>query len=293
VRLLEHSNAVSRSVHILPNRKLDVTFRAYALDGTTKDGMHSVIYTIDSERYETHFGDYNAISLHFPDKIVQNGYTPPPMETLEVDWLTPLVNGRFDASDTIDSITPATLFGRPAKCIHFETVKGRSRQSNEICLDEQLGAIVRYHVGEDLVEDTDYFSFEGVLFPAHIRHYINGMLRMEVEQKFTTIDGPIDWAALTPPKATTLLPCKQYRRPIAQSTPQPASAGPGPWLDVDVHATIGGDGRVREAAVLPTGKADLEQQAIQIVSGWLFSPPTCDGKPIPVHANLVVHFPPQ
>jgi hypothetical protein len=166
VRLLERSNAVSRSTRILPNRKLDVTFRAYTPDGVAKDGTYSVIYAIDSERYETHFGDYSAISIHLPDKIVQSEFVPPPIEALEVHWLTPLVNGRFDEFDTINSITPVTLFGRRAKCIQFETVKGRSQQSNEICLDEELGAIVRYHVGEDLVENTDYFSFEGVLFPA-------------------------------------------------------------------------------------------------------------------------------
>jgi hypothetical protein len=61
----------------LPNRKLDATFLALGLDGTTKEGTYSVIYTAESERYETHFGEYSAISIHLPDKIVQNGYTPP------------------------------------------------------------------------------------------------------------------------------------------------------------------------------------------------------------------------
>lgn len=293
VRLLERSNAVSRSTRILPNRKLDVTFRAYTPDGTAKDGTYSVIYTIDSERYETHFGDYNAVSLHLPDKIVQSEYVPPPIETLEVYWLAPLVGGRFDDSDTILSITPATLFGRRAKCIQFETVKGRSRQSNEICLDDEIGTVVRWHLGEDLVECTDYFSFEGVWFPAHMRQYINGTLRMELEQKFTVMDGPVDWAALTPPNAQTILPCTQYRRPIVQSAPQPSSAGPGPWYDVRVRATIGSDGHIHNPMALTAGRSDLEQQAVQIVSGWVFSSPTCDGKPFPVGATLTVHFPPQ
>ena len=126
VRLLERGNAVSRSTRILPNRKLDVTFRAYAPDGTAKDGTYSVIYAVDSERYETHFGDYNSISIHLPDRIVQSEYVPPPMESLEVYHLAPVVNGRFDESDIINSITPATLFGRRAKCIQFETVFGRT-----------------------------------------------------------------------------------------------------------------------------------------------------------------------
>jgi TonB family protein len=293
LRLLNHANAVSRSTHVLPNRKLDATFRAFGLDGTAREGTYSVTYAVDSERYETHFGDYHAISIHLPDKIVQNGYTPPPMETLEVRSLSPIDVNHFDQSDVINAITPATLFGRHAKCIQFETVVGRSHQSNEVCVDEELGTIMSKHIGDEMVEYADYFSFEGVLYPAHIRHYINGKLRLELEQKFTLIDGPVDWAALTPPNAVTLLPCTQYRNPIAQSTPQPPTAGAGPWYDVEVHVTIGENGHIRNAAVLPAGRPELEQQAIQIVSGWTYSAATCDGKPIPVHATVTVHFPPQ
>ena len=293
VRLVERATAVSRPDHLMPSRKYEVTFRAHGLDGTTREGTTDVIRSGDIERYETVFGDYHAISLHFPDRILQNGYQPPPPETLEVDSLTPLLIGRFDKSDTIHSIKPATLFGRRAKCIQFETVNGRARQSNEICVDEELCTLIRWNVGEDLIENTEYSSFEGMLLPTRIRHYINGKLRMEVEQKFSVIDGPIDWAALTPPNPQTIRPCKQYRRPIIQSAPQPASAGPGPWYDVQVHGVIDKNGRVIQATVLPAGRPDLEAQAIQIVSGWVFSPPLCDGETFPVSADLVVHFPPQ
>lgn len=293
IRLLERATAVSRSNHVMPNHKEEMTFRAYGLDGTTQDGTFNGIYSADSERYETVFGNYHAISLHLPDRILQNDYQPPPPETLEAENLTPLLIGRFDKSDTIHSITPATLFGRPAKCIRFETVNGRTHQSNEICVDAELGTLILWNVGPDLVENTDYSMFQGILLPAHIRHYINGKLRMEIEQKFNVIDGPIDWAVLTPPNPDTFPACQHYRRPLIQSAPQPASAGAGPWYDVQVHGVIGDDGHVYQAAVLTTGRADLEKQAVQIVSGWVFSPGVCDGKPITVNADLVVHFPPQ
>src|ERR1700693_1433602 len=110
VRLMERANAVSRSARIMPNYKLEGTFRAYGLDGTVQNGTFNTIYSVDSERYEMVFGNYHAIGLHFPDRIVQNGYEPPPPETLELDGLTPLIIGRFDGSDTIHSIKPATLF---------------------------------------------------------------------------------------------------------------------------------------------------------------------------------------
>ena len=221
IRLMERANSVSRPNHLMPNHRQDLTFHAYGVDGTTQEGTANTIISGDIERYEWFFGNYHAISTHYPDKIVQNNeYQPPPPETLELDALTPLRIGRFDKSDTIHSISPATLFGRPAKCIHFETVNGRTHQTNEICVDAELGTLIRWNVSEDLIEDTDYSSFEGILVPTHIRHYINGKLRMEIEQKFSVIDGPIDWAALTPPNPQTLRACQQYRRPLIQSAPQ-------------------------------------------------------------------------
>ncbi|HKT45900.1 MAG TPA: hypothetical protein VJP87_00110 [Candidatus Acidoferrales bacterium] len=58
LKLLNHANEVSRSASVLPNRRLDVAFRAFGLDGTEKDGTYSVMYAVDSERFETHFGEY-------------------------------------------------------------------------------------------------------------------------------------------------------------------------------------------------------------------------------------------
>jgi hypothetical protein len=293
IRLLEQANAVSRPSHPMPPVREEGTFRAYALDGTTKDGRFDNLRDGDIERFESVFGRYHAIAIHYPDKIVENDAEPDPPEIRELNGLIPLLIGQFDKSDTIESITPATLFGRAAKCIRFETVNGRSSQSNEICVDEERGTLARWHVGEDLVEQTDYVQLEGVWMPTHIRHYINGTLRMEIEQKFSAVERPIDWAALTPPNPHTLRTCHPYKPPVIQSAPQPSSAGPGPWYDVLVQAVIGKDGHVYDAAVLPAGRPDLEKQAVQIASGWVFSAPLCSGKPTVVDAQLVVHFPPQ
>jgi len=291
-RLLERASGVSHPVHAV-HVKSEVRFRTYAPDGSTRDGRLDSIHAGDIERYEMVLGDFHAIAIHYPDRIVQDSGESEPPEFTEVDKLTPLLIGRFDMSDTINSINPATISGRAAKCIRFETVVGRTHQSNEICVDDELGMLLRWNVGEDLIEDTDYSSFEGVLLPAHIRHYIDGKLRMEIEQNFSVMKDPIDWAALTPPDAITLRSCHPYHAPVRQSTPQPANAGPGPWYDVRVEAVIGPDGHVYQAKVLPGGREDLEKQATQIVSGWVFSPGLCGGKPTTVSADLVVHFPPQ
>ena len=294
VKLMERANAASRPTHRIRNHKEEITFRAYRLDGTTVDGRGDNIIAGDIERYETTFGDYHSISIHFPDRIVQNDSPPEPAEAFELEKLTPLLIGRFDKSDIIHSITLATLYGRPSKCVQFETISGKTQQpANEVCFDDELGALVRWNVAEDLIEDINYVSFEGVLMPQTIRHYINGKLRMEVNQTFSVIEDPMDWAALTPPNAHKLTTCHDYRRPAIQSAPQPSDAGPGPLYDVQVQGAIGPDGRVQQATVLAAGRPDLEKRAIETVSSWVFSPPLCNGKPTIVSADLVVHFAPQ
>ena len=229
IRLMERANAVSRPTHRIRNHKEEITFRAYRLDGTTIDGRSDNIIAGDIERYETTFGDYHSISVHFPDKIVQNEAPPPSAETLELEKLTPLLIGEFGqvGHHRFHHAGLLSTAGPPGAS-SSETVNGKTRQPlNEICFDDELGALVRWHVAEDLIEDSDYVSFEGVLMPRTIRHYINGKLRMEVKQEFSVIEGPIDWAALTPPDAHPLRTCHDYRPPAIQSAPQPSDAWSG------------------------------------------------------------------
>lgn len=294
IRLLDRANVLSSTRQIGVRYEHDVTFRAFGVDGSEKDGQFTGIFSHGIVRFETVFGDYHAILIHYPDKTVQGSpYQPEPPEALEMDRLTPLWTGWFDHSDTIESIDEATLSGRPAKCIQFQTVNGRSSDANQICIDAERGTLLRWNVGNSLVNDSDYTQFQGVWLPSHIEHYINGQLRMVIDQTFQVLQHPIDWARRTPRNTVTLHPCYQYKPAYVESAPQPTSAGAGPWYDITVHAAIGEDGHVDHPAVLPEGKPELEKRAVQIVSAWTFSPAVCNGKTIAVNATLIVHFPPQ
>jgi Gram-negative bacterial TonB protein C-terminal len=294
IRLIDRAYSVSSTTNPLPDYKQEVTFRAYSPDGTAKDGAYNVIFSGTTERSELIFGDYHLINFQTPEKTLKTTSAPLPVEAMQMLKLVPLTIGRFDESDTIHSITPATVAGRPANCIHFETVTGKSTHTNEICLDTEQGTVLRWDVNGELVEDSDYYIFEGVPRPAHIRLYIAGKLRMDIDQKLTLIKEPIDWAALTPQNAQTYVPCQKYDRPLIQSAQQPANAGPGPWYNVKVHGSIGLDGKVHEATAVEAGRPDLEREAIKIVSQWTFTPAMCDGRPAPTNdATLTVHFPPQ
>jgi hypothetical protein len=293
VRLMERAFAASTSSKPLPDYWQDITFRTYAPDGTVKDGTYSTIFSGQIERSEILYGDYHIITLQNPEQTLKSTSAPPPVEIWQLMRLIPLSLGRFDKSDVIQSITADRISGRPAKCIRFETINGRAHQSNEICVDAEQGMVLRWNVGDQLIEDSDFSMFEGSWIPERIRLYVSGKLRMDIGQKLSLMPGPIDFDALAPASPVTYRPCERYNRALIQSAPQPANAGAGPWYDVRIHATIGEDGRVHDAAAVAAGRPEMEQEAMRIVSQWVFAPASCEGKAISDFAVMTVHFPPQ
>jgi TonB family protein len=83
--------------------------------------------------------------------------------------------------------------------------------------------------------------------------------------------------------------CETFQRAYGQSMPQPPATG-ALLTNIVVHAVIGVDGKVHEAAVESSERPDLNADAIKVVQGWTFTPSLCNGKPNPQEANLVVHF---
>jgi hypothetical protein len=293
VRLMERAIAVSSSTKPLPDYRQDISFRTYAPNGAVKDGTYSTIFSGQIERSEISYGDFHIVTLQRPENTLKSTTAPPPVEYWQLMKLIPVSLGRFDKSDVIHSITADRIADRPAKCIHFETINGRAHQSNEICVDAEKETVLRWNVGDESIEDSEFSMFEGSWLPGRIRLYVSGQLRMEIEQKFVLMEGPIDFDALAPENPIMYTQCQRYNRALVQSAPQPENAGAGPWYDVRIHGTIGQDGRVHDAAAVAAGRPELEQQALQIVSKWLFNPATCDGRAISDLAAFTVHFPPQ
>jgi len=292
VRLLEHANAVSM-IASLPDFRMDVSFHAYSVDGKRTDGALHRIFTPDGQWIECMYGPIHSIAIFSKTGVIQTKYEPPPPELSEALSLLPVRLLRFDESDVIQSINDATIFGRPAKCIRFETINGKSTELNEVCVDSERGALLGQHIGGELIEDSDYFQVGKIWLPHQIRQYLNGKLRMEEEQSSSLLDAPLDLMTLAPPDPQILHKCKQFRRAIGVSMPQPTDAGPGPWYDVNLHIVIWADGRVHEANTLPKGHPKLENEALRLIRSWQFDPATCEGKPAVDSGIFTIHFPPQ
>jgi TonB family protein len=183
--------------------------------------------------------------------------------------------------------------GRRAKCIAFDTLTNGVMQNNEICVDTERGVVLRWRVGDEYIENTEFFRVGNLYEPAHIRRYLRHQLQMEIDQQMKLIDGPVDPNVFTPPSAEwkTLSPCSTSRRPVAVFTPQPAPGKNGHEIvDVLVHGSIHPDGKVYGAVVDASPDPKLNAEALQLISTWKFLPLICDETPLSLSTDFVLHF---
>ena len=291
--LMNRAHAVSQ-IHGGPwNIRTEVTFSATASDSSLKAGTYIRVRGNDgSLREDLTFGDYSASGISVG---VQHGWTrgwgDPPFAVARIRELVPYSPGAFDSTDVIREIRSSQYGGHQAICIEFETIQGESHLPGEACLDKSNGTLLELRTGDRLYEYSDYFTFEGGLFPAHIAYRetsfsLTADLKMErLEQKpEDAFDIPSDWAQGAA--------CKQFQFPIPKSNPQPRGEGApdAPVTDVAVHLYVTPQGTVAHASVVKPVRPDLDAEALKVVSGWLYDPGTCNGVAQGYIINSVVHF---
>ncbi len=291
--LMNRAHAVSQ-IHGGPwNLRTEVTFTATASDGNLKSGTYTRLRANDgSLREDLTFGDYSSSDIHAG---AQHGWTrgsdDPPFAVLRIRELVPYSAGSFDSTDVVREIRASSYAGHQAICIEFETIQGEDHLPGEACLDKSNGTLLELRTGSSLYEYSDYFTFEGGLFPAHIvnretNFNLTADMKMErLEQKpEDAFDIPSNWAQGTA--------CKQFQMPIPKSNPQPRGEGApdAPVTDVAVYLYISLRGTVMRASVVKPVRPDLDAEALKLVSGWLYEPGTCNGVAQVFSISSVVHF---
>ena len=293
VHLLERANQVSLPGTV-PNYQQVVTFRVYYPDGTSKEGTYTKIAAgAAGYREERTFGDYHDTIVRSGDKMSGTATWNPPPELLELRHQLPVHLGRFDHEDVIRSVEDTNIDGFSAKCIRFDTRFGDKLQQNLICVDALRGPILRWQVGDEVIENTGYFQVGSLWEPAHISRTVNGALRMQIEQKIIVATGVADASILTPPSGhwDKLIQCQPYRRPIVISAPQPPPGNNGSEnVDVVVSGFVMPDGKTRKLQIQTSPRPDLNDEALSTVAKWTFQPMMCNDRPSTQFADFVVHF---
>ncbi|MGA7442532.1 MAG: TonB family protein [Candidatus Sulfotelmatobacter sp.] len=269
-----------------------ITFRSFSPAGTQQGRFTSVVQGPRSYRDEYEFEDFRLLVVVHGTMVADVGdRARAPVQVRRMTRLNHPYTARFDESDIIHSIKETEVNGRPARCIEFDTVKGEKTSANEICIDEQFGILSRVHADDETITNSDFFPYRSTYLPAHIVYEQND-LRMELEQTKKETEGPFDADFLSPPPDATMIGhvCTVYRRPFGKFMPQPKPGQGSANVEVMVHGTIRTDGKIRDASIDVSERADLNQEALQLLNSWRFTPATCDGVPLETPAEITLHF---
>jgi TonB family protein len=291
VRLLERANALSLAPN-LPNLERTVTFRVFNSGSADQEGTFTrVVVQGTGRRDETTFGDYHVINVWASGHLATTRTKElAPPDVVTVMRLTPILLVRFDHEDVIQAITERQVGGRSLRCIDFDTVAGQKTANNELCIDEGNGTLVSEKLGEELIENTDFFPFAGALIPGNISYSYSGVPKIEIAQTMTELTDATPNVLAAPPNAQIRRFCTTYRRPLGESMPQPKPGNGGEDFDVVVRGIIGADGKVHDAVVQSSERPDVNSEALGLIQQWAFMPGLCNGRPNPTEASFTLHF---
>lgn len=293
VELLNRSIAVSH-VGALRNYRQEVKFTVREADSSFREGVFTRFSAgAAGSREEITFGDYHTVRVIVENRLSETHTAEEPPEIRELRRQLPVHLGKFNEEDVINSILESNLLGRNAKCINFETHFGNTLQTNQICLDTERGAILRWQVGDEVIENTEYFQIASLWEPGHIRRFLHGQLQFEIEQQITGMDIPLDSNVFAPPSPhwNSFTGCKNQRPAIAISTPMPPPGNAGTGIvEVVVHGYIWSDGSVRQLQIESSSRPDLNEEALKIVSQWKYLALLCNDKVAATTSDFIVHF---
>jgi len=291
LQLLERAHAASTSPH-LPNLERVDTFRVSGGDSPAQEGNFSrVVVQGTGRRDEMNLGGYHLVNIFTGKQVAVEGADQMvPARLIDVARLTPIYLVNFDSQDVIHEIVDREVGGAMARCIEFDTVHGQKSDSNEICVDPDTGTLVRQKLGEEEIENSEFFPFAGVLMPGKITYSFAGKFQIEISQTMTELTDATPNMLSAPPSAEIHHLCTTFRRPLGISTPQPPGGRLNGDYDVVVRGLVGEDGKVHQAVVQESERPDLNAEALRLVQQWVFTPAMCDGKPYITETALTLHF---
>lgn len=270
-----------------------LTFRALGADGAMHEGSYSRLFAGPTgTRLEYTSPDFHLVTIQLPDRVAFIGPSRVlPPEFREMLKLLPIPLWRLDNEDVIREIKQTNHKGVQAQCVEFDTIRGPDTFNNEFCFDASTGAEIYVRSGNLEFENSAFFDFAGAKLPGHIVQSRNGTEIMDVKLTRTVLAGELSPDMFTPPETANIgMRCKTFRRAFGQSMPQPAAGSGASVTEILVHAVIGPDGKVLDAAVESSDRPDLNEEALKTASSWTFTPAACNGQPNTQESNLVIRF---
>ena len=271
--------AVMLTTPVWPANEEFVNFRVLhpapgeAIEGALRIGVR----TPGNKRWEFTYGGYQYIRVQDgPEFATYRSQPGEPAALTSVRKLLPAFHGRFDSADLIRAVSDATVEGRAARCIDFDTLKGDQQQSGQVCVDSQAGFLLTVRIGDETIHQSAYFRFNNAWLPGHIERWVADDKLLELDMKVVVrTDYPPEYFTY-PTDAHIEHACQEFHRAFADHTPQPEPrTGSNDVVTIGVHGRIGKDGKPTDLKVLDAARPDLAGEAVRIVSGWTYHPAMC------------------
>jgi hypothetical protein len=292
VRLMER--AVMLTAPVWPANEEFVNFRVlHSAAGESSEGSLKIgVRTPVNKRWEFTYGTYKFIRVQDGSELATyRSENAEPAALTSVRKLLPAFQGRFEPADLIRSIADATLDGRPARCIEFDTLKGDQQQSGQVCVDAQSGFLISVRLGDETIRQSAYFRFNNASLPGHIERWVGNEKLIEIDSRVVVrteyppeyFDYPLD--------AKIDNRCQEFHRAFADNTPQPeAKTQSNEAITVRLHGRVGKDGKPDALKVLDAARPDLADEAVRVVSKWTFHPAMCVYRPATQEMDFEVTF---
>ncbi len=262
--------------------------------GELADGEHIVTVGPNwkMRRNEWIIGATHTVLVRNGDKKeMLTPWAPLPTAAELIEEITPIDLALFDRTDVIHSITAGP---DDSQCIVFDTIAGERQQPGEICIDRRNHWLLSKKVGDTLTVNSKFVPFDNAFMPTHIERYVGNVLRFVFDQTVTPMTSfPPDFFSVSDGTKFRSLDatCQEFRAPRPLHAPQPEPLSSAPVVtDIRVKAMIGPKGEVLRAEPADHVYPDLNERAVQIVSGWTFTAPYCDGKTITIGTTVTVEF---
>lgn len=286
--------AVMLTTPVWPANEEFINFRVpHPAPGEATEGAMKIgVRTPMNKRWEFTYGAYKYIRVQDgPEFATFRSEPAEPAALTSVRKLLPSFHGHFDSADLIRAIPDATVDGRAARCIDFDTLKGDQQQSGQVCIDSQTGFLLTVRIGHETIHQSAYFRFNNAWLPGHIERWVAGDELVELDMDIVVrTDYPPGYFAY-PADAHIEHACQEFHRAFANNTPQPEPrTRSNDAITIRLHGRIGKDGKPTALKVLDAARPDLAEEAVRIVSAWTFHPAMCVYDPATQENDFEITF---
>jgi hypothetical protein len=238
----------------------------------------------DKSRVDLELGGYQRHEVRSGRTIwilANSPFMPLPMRELRyaLNW----TQFQLAPADVVKSVRDRKIGRADARCIYFETIRGKESENGLMCLAKDTGYFLYAERKERKITYSDFSPVGSKVRPRKISIELEGGTRIDADVTYDLAAhfDATDFDAIKGSEEETT--CSDSRRPLPKSdlpiiVPRDVKSQVKGKIVVDVQ--VGTNGEVIDDAIVESLEPDLDAIALAKTKKMHFEPGTCDGKPV-------------